>query len=178
MKTALWTRVSTGEQQTQNQLSALREWAKNRGFEVVEECVYEVELSAWNGKQQPELKRALEDARLGKFEVMLVWALDRLSREGVEATLKAMRQFKERGVRVLSHQESWTDGPADMQELLASIFAWMAHQESQRRSERIRAGIERRKLAGIWTGRGGDKKKRKRAGYLARGKRERAEKVA
>jgi DNA invertase Pin-like site-specific DNA recombinase len=46
------------------------------------------------------LEEALRDARLGKFDVLLVWALDRLSREGVEATLNLLRRFREAGAPV------------------------------------------------------------------------------
>lgn len=173
-KAAIWARVSTSEQQTENQLAALREWASRRGFEVAKE--YVLEESAWNGKHRTQLQAALQDARLGHFQVLLVWALDRLSREGVEATLATMRQFRERGVQVLSLQEPWTDGPAEMQELLTSILAWMAAQESRRRSERVKAGLERRRRQGLPVGRQAgakDKGKRKRAGYVARWDRER-----
>src|SRR3954465_13056908 len=101
-KAAIWARVSTREQDNQNQLTALREWATRRGFEV--EVEYVSEESAWNGKHQAQVNQALQDARLGRYQVLLVWALDRLSREGVEAMLRTMRQFRERGVRVLSLQ--------------------------------------------------------------------------
>ena len=55
-----------------------------------------------------------------------------------------------------------------MAELLASLFAWMAHQESVRRSERIRMGLAKRKAAGKAVGRqqgAADKRKRQTAGY-------------
>jgi DNA invertase Pin-like site-specific DNA recombinase len=159
---------------------ALREFAANRGFDVIVE--YQLEESAFNGKHRAKLNEALEDARRGRYTVLCVWALDRLTREGIEATLTTLRQFRERGVRVLSLQESWTDGPPEMQELLSAFFAWVAQQESKRRSERIRAGLDRRRAKGLFVGRklgAQDKKKgsRKRAGYAARWDRERASKA-
>ena len=169
MNAAIWCRVSTDEQNTLNQLAALRSWADRRGLTVVNE--YRVEESAWKGKHRAALGTALEDARLAKYEVLLVWALDRLSREGIEATLSTMRSFRERGVRVLSLQEAWTDGPEAMQELLGAFFAWMAQQESARRSERVRAGLARRKASGLPIGRipgAKDVKPRRRSGYVAR----------
>src|SRR5438105_5367392 len=141
-RAAIWARVSSAEQETANQLATLRKWAHSRGFEIVKE--YVLEESAWNGKHRLQLGTALQDARAGSFEVLLVWALDRLSREGIEPTLATVRQFRERGVRVLSMQEAWTDGPPEMQDLLTSFFAWMAQQESTRRSERVKAGLARR----------------------------------
>jgi DNA invertase Pin-like site-specific DNA recombinase len=170
-RVALWCRVSTsdGDQTTENQVVALRAEAARRGFEVARE--YQVEASAFTGKHRPQLRVALEDARRGEFEVLLVWALDRLSREGPEATLAIMRQFHERGVQVLSQQETWTDGPREMQELLVAIVAWVARAESRRRSERVKAGNERRRAQGLPVGgKPGrkDKKPRKRSGYLQR----------
>jgi len=174
---AVWARVSTKEQETENQLAQLKDWAERRGFEITRE--YVLEESAWNGKHRTALNTAMQDARLGHYQVLLVWALDRLSREGVEATLATLRQFRERGVQVLSLQEPWTDGPPEMQELLTSILAWMAKQESQRRSERVKAGLERRRREGKPVGRqpgSADRKPRKRSGYVARWERDRAAK--
>jgi len=78
--------------------------------------------SAFRGKHQPKLAEALEDARRRRYAVLLVWALDRVSREGIEAMLLTARQFRDRGVRVLSLQEPWTDGPQEMQELLGATL--------------------------------------------------------
>jgi DNA invertase Pin-like site-specific DNA recombinase len=172
-RAAIWTRVSTGEQETGNQLHALRTWAKNRGLTIGPE--WEVEESAFTGEHRGKLSEALNAARLGEFDVLLVWSLDRLSREGVEATLALLRQFHERGVAVWSHEESFTEtSDPHMRELLASIYGWMAKQESQRRSERIKAAIASRKERGTWTGRGKDTRKRRTSGYLAREARKRA----
>ena len=169
-KCAIWARVSTHDQETENQLRELREWAQRRGFKVVK--IYQTEASASKGHHKPLLDEALQDARLGKYEVLLCWALDRLSGEGVEATLGLLRRFHGYGVPVWSLQEAWTE-TADprMAELLGSIYAWMAAEESRRRSERIRAGLERRKAAGLPVGRqpgAVDKAKRKRSGYVKR----------
>jgi putative DNA-invertase from lambdoid prophage Rac len=174
-RVAIWCRVSTHEQGTANQLDALRAWAAARGFEVVVE--YQLEESAFNGKHRAKLNEALEDARHGRYSILLIWALDRLSREGPEAMLSVMRQFRERGVRVLSVQESWTDGPPEMQELLSAFFGWMAKQESVRRSERTKLGLARVRKQGVTLGRPAgskDRKKRKRAGYVRRWDEERA----
>jgi DNA invertase Pin-like site-specific DNA recombinase len=168
-RVALWCRVSTEDQTTENQLRVLREWAAQRGFEVVRE--YLVEASAFTGKHQPHLKVALEDARLGTYQVLLVWALDRLSREGVEATLSLIRRFREHGVEVHSHQESWTEGAHEWQDLFMSVCAWAAQVESRKRSERVKAGMARRRAQGLPVGRPAgarDVKPRKRSGYLQR----------
>ena len=174
-RAAIWARVSTKEQENENQLAALRDFAKRRGFDI--EVEYVLEESAWNGKHQAQVNQALQDARLGRYQVLLVWALDRLSREGVEAMLRTLRQFRERGAQVISVQEPWTEAMGEAGDVVLAIVAWVAQMESKRRSERIKAGLVRRKREGKPIGRlvgAVDKKKRKRSGYVARWEREHA----
>lgn len=163
MKAALYLRVSTTEQSTDNQLKALEAWAKQRGFEVV--AVYSEKDSAWRNGHQAELKRLVADARLHKFDLVLVWALDRLSREGSAAVLNIINTLGTYRVKVLSYQESWTEAPGELGELLFAIAGWGARMESQRRSERTKAGLARAVKNGKTLGRpygSKDKKKRRR----------------
>jgi putative DNA-invertase from lambdoid prophage Rac len=177
MRAAIWARVSTDDQDTGNQLAELRAWAQRRGLDVVREYVLDG-ASAWKGQHRDQLGQALADARTGGYDVLLCWALDRLSREGVEATLGLLRRFHAAGAPVWSLREPWTEtADPSMAELLAAIYAWMARAESARRSERVRAGLARRKAAGLPVGRqpgAADRKPRKRSGYVARYERERA----
>jgi DNA invertase Pin-like site-specific DNA recombinase len=102
--------------------------------------------------------------------VLVVWALDRLTREGAEGALRVIRLFRERGCVIVSVQESWLNGSPEIQDVLVAFAGWMAKQESDRKSERIRAGLERRRAAGLPVGgqRGRtDRKPRKRSGYVA-----------
>ena len=72
---------------------------------------------------------------------------------------------------MLSLQEPWTEVEGPMQELLLSIVAWVARIESNRRSERAKAGLARAVSQGKRLGRppgSKDKKKRRRSGYFAR----------
>jgi len=150
-------------QDNTNQLAVLLEWAKQRGYEVVK--VYEEEESAWRNGHQKELANLIEDARKRKFQAVLVWALDRLSREGALAILSLVQKLSVYGVKVLSYQESWTEAPGEMAELLYALTGWVARMESQRRSERTKAGLARVKAQGKRLGRppgSKDKRKRKR----------------
>jgi putative DNA-invertase from lambdoid prophage Rac len=170
---AVWLAVSTGHQETDNQVPDVERFAAHHGYEVV--CRYEVIESRWNGgmdggEYRRMLKQALDDAHQGKFAVIVVWALDRITREGAEGALRIIRQFRERGCAVVSVKESWLNGSPEVQDVLVAFAGWMAQQESQRRSERIRAGLERRRVEGKPVGRqpgAADKKPRKRAGYVA-----------
>ncbi len=95
----------------------------------------------------------------------MVWALDRLSREGPLAILTLVDRLKSSGVKVLSYQESWTEAPGELAELLYALTGWVARMESQRRSERTKAGLARAVAQGQKLGRpkgSGDKKKRRK----------------
>lgn len=160
-RAAIYSRVSTGSQDTQNQTIVLTEWAKQRGFEVID--IYEEEESGWKVGHQKELAKLLVDARKGRFSVVLVWALDRLSREGAHAILSIIHRLNPYRVRVLSYQESWTEAPGELGELLYAIAGWVARMESQRRSERTKADLARIVAMGKKLGRPkGSKDRRKR----------------
>ncbi|MFC1957998.1 recombinase family protein [Chloroflexota bacterium] len=163
MKVCIYGRVSTGEQDTENQIMVLTAWAEQRGYGVVN--VYQEDESAWKSGHQRELANLIEDARKRKFQAVLVWALDRLSREGALAILSLVQKLSVYGVKVLSYQESWTEAPGEMAELLYALTGWVARMESQRRSERTKAGLARVKAQGKRLGRppgSKDKRKRKR----------------
>ena len=70
----------------------------------------------------------------------------------------------------MSVKESWLNGSPEIPDVLVAFAGWMAEQESARRSERIRAGLARRKAEGKPVGgQPGrkDSKPRKRSGYVA-----------
>lgn len=175
MKAVIYSRVSTDEQTTENQTPILREWAAQLNFlagaghvsepiEVVE--VYSENESAWKSGHQAELARLLIDASRGKFKVVLVWALDRLTRSGIHAIFELVHKLSRLGVRVYSYSETWTLTPSAVEyDLLLAMTAWIAKYESKRRSDRTKAGIERkRRESGKWGRPRGSKdtKRRKR----------------
>ena len=105
-KAAILARVSDAGQHSENQFPDLIAWAQRRGLEVV--VTYQFQESAWKGAHQKQLSQVYRDARAGKFQVLLVWALDRLSREGPLATLEIVHRLGQSGVQVWSYQEPWT----------------------------------------------------------------------
>lgn len=159
MKVAIYARVSTTDQDPENQIVVLEKWCQQRGYEIV--SIYQEQDSAWKSGHQPELAKLKEAARQGQFQALVVWALDRLTREGALAILQRVDQYKKWGVRIISYQESWTEAPGELAEVLFAIAGWVARMESQRRSERVKAGLERRRMDGLGR-RGPDQKKRQR----------------
>jgi putative DNA-invertase from lambdoid prophage Rac len=169
MRAAVWLRVSTDEQTTENQRAELVEVADRRGDEIVAE--YDVTASAWKGNHVNAWSGLVRDARSGRFDRLYVWSLDRVSREGANAALTALNSLYSVGVDVVSAREPWLEQTGELRELLVAIFGWVAGYESRRRSERVLAGLARRKAAGLPLGRqpgARDLAPRKRAGYVER----------
>ncbi len=114
-KAGILVRVSDPGQHTDNQLSDLLAWAERRGLEVI--TTYQFQESAWKGAHQKQLTQVYQDARAGKFQVLLVWALDRLSREGPLGTLEIVHRLGQSGVQVWSYQEPWTEAGGELLDL-------------------------------------------------------------
>jgi putative DNA-invertase from lambdoid prophage Rac len=162
-KVAVYLRVSTKQQSAENQLPQLEKWVADRGHQLV--AVYSENESAWMSGHQRELARLVQDAKKGRFDVLLTWSLDRLSRLGSLAILSLVHKLSGYGVKVISLQEVWTEAPGELAEILYAIAGWVARMESQRRSERTKAGLARVRAAGVRLGRppgAKDKKRRKK----------------
>lgn len=140
-KVVVYLRVSRQEQTVENQLPALQKWVADKGYELVE--VYQENESAWKSGHQRELSRLFADLPKRKVDICLVWALDRLTREGIARIFEIINRLKRNGVRVISYQELWTEQSGPMADLLYAITAWVAEFESRRRSERTLAGLAR-----------------------------------
>jgi DNA invertase Pin-like site-specific DNA recombinase len=95
----------------------------------------------------------LEDADKRKFDLLLFWSLDRLSREGVLATLNHLQRLSGAGVEWRSYQERYFDSCGPFKDAVISIMATLALQERLRISERTKAGLKRAKREGKTLGR-------------------------
>lgn len=159
MKVALYARVSLEEgnkddrryQEPENQLEPLRSWAASQGWEIAGEYVDRCSGADHN---RPQFRQMLNDAMLQKFKIIIVWKLDRFSREGISHTLAYMQRLQSRGCAVKSLTESWVDTTKDnpLGEFLIAVFSWVAAEERRKISERTKLGIQRRKNLGIWKG--------------------------
>lgn len=173
MKVAIYCRVSTDEQKLENQMPALEAWCKSNNAEIAR--IYSENDTAWKLNHQAELARLLDDIRSGryKYDCLLVWSLDRLTRQGIISMITLVNSLKAYGVRVISISEPFTQADPAIAELMYSVFAWIAKQESQHRSERIKAGMARKKKNGEKVGRpkgakDNPNKPRRKSGYYIR----------
>lgn len=167
----LYLRVSKSDdsQTPENQKKPLLNLASSLGLEVVGE--YRDYASGGNSNR-PQFQQMLADAKSRKFDVILVWSLDRFSREGIGNTLAYLESLKRSHTSLKSLQEGWLDTADEgMGQLLLAVFSWVAKQERERISERTKAGLIRAKNNGKHLGRPAgskDKSKRKKSGYLLR----------
>lgn len=170
IRVAAYCRVSTRDQATENQEAALLAYIENHvPMELVD--IYREKASAWEEGEQLELVNLIDAARVKRYDVLLVWSLDRLTRGGAETVLRLVHRLKTQGVKVISLKEPWTESPGDLDDLLYAITGWAAEMESRRRSERTLAGLERARAEGKHLGRPAgskDAQKRRTAGYRLR----------
>lgn len=150
MKAAIYARVSTKEQDNANQLIQLREFAASQDWQVVAEYCDEV---SGGTSHRPEFQRMFEDGSQRKFDVLLFWSLDRLSREGVLETLQHLNRLTGYGIAWRSFTEAYLDSTGIFREAVIGILAAIAKQERVRRSERTLAGLEKARAKGVVLGR-------------------------
>lgn len=152
MKVAIYARVSKDDkvQDPVNQLVPLREFAAKQGWMVVKEYV---DLASGKNGARPAFERMWEDAGRHRFECLLFWALDRLTREGALASLTYLQRLKEQGVTFKSYTEQYIDSLGLFGEAVVGFLATIAKQERVRISERTKAGLERARRAGKRLGR-------------------------
>jgi DNA invertase Pin-like site-specific DNA recombinase len=140
MKIAIYARVSTKDkgQDTLNQLTQLREFAAKQNWAISREYV---DRESAAKSDRTEFQRMFEDASRRKFDLLLFWALDRLSREGALRTLQHLDRLESYGVGFRSYTEPYFDSCGIFKEAVVSIVATLAKQERIRLSERTRAGL-------------------------------------
>lgn len=159
MKVALYARVSLEEgdkndrryQEPENQLVPLREWARQQGWEIIAE--YQ-DRGSGADPNRPNFRLMLHEAMLLRFQTILVWKLDRFSREGLSNVIGRIQKLRERKVGIKSLTESWVNTGEDnpMSELVLAIMSWAASEERRKISERTKAGIAQRRAIGQWKG--------------------------
>ena len=134
-----------------------------------------VDFASGGSAHRPAFQRMLTDAKTGRFKLLLIWSLDRFSREGITPTRRYLMRLKSYGVDIISLTEPWlntTVGDGALHELvydlLIGVYSSMAEAERRKISERTRAGLARtNKKPGRPKG-SKDSKPRRRRGYYER----------
>jgi len=151
MKALIYARCSTDEskQDVQNQVDICKRYCEGQGwnYEIMQE--YE---SAYNGNERKVYNEALEKIRLKGFNILMVYMLDRFSREVPTKTVSDLHKIVEvYGCRFISVKEG-IDSKNDMWQIIMMIFAYMANNYSKMLGIRVKEGISRKKKTGEYEG--------------------------
>src|ERR1700756_2211170 len=148
-RAALYLRVSTVDQHPETQGVELRQFAKQRGYEIVQE--YVDHGVSGTKVRRPALDQLLKDANRYRFDAVLVWSSDRLARS-TKHFLQVLDELNELGIQFVSQREAIdTDGP--LGRAIIVIISAIAELERSLIVERVKAGMRRAKLEGRQIGR-------------------------
>ena len=147
-RAALYMRVSTVDQHPETQLLDLRQMASQRGYEIVEQ--YEDRISGAKARR-PGLDGLLRDGRRGRFDVVLVWASDRIARS-TKHFLEVLDELNRLNIEFISFREQ-IDTAGPLGRAVVVIIGAIAELERSLIVERVRAGMRRAKLEGRHIGR-------------------------
>ncbi len=152
MRAALYARVSTKDkgQEVENQLRQLREFAALQEWTISREYI---DHETAKTDDRAEFQAMFADASTRRFDVLLFWALDRLSREGVLETLQHLNRLTSYGVGYRSFTEQYFDSCGIFKDAVIAIVATVAKQERVRISQRVKAGLETARAKGKRLGR-------------------------
>ena len=147
-RAALYTRVSTFDQHPETQLYDLHQMAQQRGYQIVGEFTDKISGAK---ARRPGLDALMRDARCGRFDVVLVWASDRIARS-VKHFLDVLDELNRLNIEFISFREQIdTGGP--LGRAVVVIIGAIAELERNLIIERVRAGMRRAKLEGRHIGR-------------------------
>src|ERR1700746_1814870 len=152
IRTAYYLRVSTEAQELENQRREILPFIDRRGWKLVH-TFEDVMSGRKREKDRPGFAAMFKSAHQRKFDIVVFWALDRLTREGTRATLNYLQRLESKGVGYVSYQEQWLDSTGPFKDVMISMFATLAKQERARISERTIAGLRVARAKGRVLGR-------------------------
>src|SRR5215831_17682548 len=155
MRVAIYARVSTDDkgQDPDNQLRQLRQWCERMGYPIVHEYV-ERETGSEGVEYRKKLAEMFDGAARREFDLLLVWSLDRFSREGMAATVGHMQRLTLHGVAFRSFTEEHLSTENELvRNILLAVLASLAKVEREKIRARTKAGLERARANGKILGR-------------------------
>jgi DNA invertase Pin-like site-specific DNA recombinase len=154
-RAAIYARVSTEDkgQTPDNQLLQLRAWCERMGYPVAREYV-EHENGGKGIEYRKQLAAMFVGAARREFDFLLVWSLDRFSREGMAATVAHLQRLASHGVAFRSFTEEHLSTENELvRNILLATLASLAKLEREKISQRTKAGLERARAKGKVLGR-------------------------
>jgi DNA invertase Pin-like site-specific DNA recombinase len=148
-RAAVYARVSTDGQETENQLLQMTRFVESQGWERRDFIDHQSGKTA----QRPQLQALFAAAARREVDVVVFWSLDRFTREGALATLQHLALLGSYGVRFRSFVEPYLDSCGVWGDAIIAILGTIAQQERVRTVERVKAGLERARVVGTKSGR-------------------------
>jgi DNA invertase Pin-like site-specific DNA recombinase len=150
-RVAIYARVSTSSQTVENQFQELREVAQRNGWTIVVELSDSGISGAKGRDQRPALDQLLKRATRREFDLIMVWAIDRLGRS-IQHLVGFMNDIQAMGVDLYVHQQA-IDTTTPSGRMIFSIFSALGEYERELIRERIMAGQKRARAQGVKIGR-------------------------
>jgi len=154
-KVAIYIRVSTEKQETENQAIQLVEYCKSSGYEIFNQYV---DIISGKENSRPAYDRMFQHAHQKYFNMVLFWDLSRFSRSGTLYTLQKLKELENLGIDWESYKEPYLRTAGQFKDVVLSIMSTLAKIEREKISERTKAGLTKAKNVGK---RGKDKKPRR-----------------
>ena len=145
---ARYSSVGQNDQSIDGQLTKCREYAQQHGFRVVAEYCDRA-LSGRYAETRPEFQRMIADSAKHAFEYVLVWKLDRFSRDRYDSAIYK-KKLRANGVRVLSVTEGISENSESL--LLEAILEAMAEEYSRQLAQNVRRGMRQNAEKGLSLG--------------------------
>jgi putative DNA-invertase from lambdoid prophage Rac len=150
MRTAIYARVSTSDQNCELQLAELRQFVARHGWEVAAEYI---DTLSGSKASRPALDRLMTAAQRREFDAVLVWKLDRFGRSVLHLS-QQLASLASYGVRFISTTQGLdTDASNPCAKLMLTLLAGVAEFERELIVERTVAGIEAARKRGVQLGR-------------------------
>ena len=130
------------DQEVENQVDQLTTYALRQEGEVID-TVVEVCSGGKSMNERSGLHSVFGRARKRDFDILLFWALDRLSREGSRQTIAYLSMLDDCGVGWHSYSEPYISSLGVFGDAIIAILSALAKQERLRIGERTKAGLER-----------------------------------
>jgi DNA invertase Pin-like site-specific DNA recombinase len=146
LRAALYLRVSRDSQTTENQRIVLAKLAERRGFDIVKEYG-DQGISGGKGRdKRPAFDQMLKDAMRRRFDVLLIWSMDRLGRSVLHVA-QAMAELDAAGVALISEQQG-IDGTGPFGRAMMQMATVFAELERSMIRSRVVAGLDRVRAEG------------------------------
>ena len=151
MKVAIYVRVSTNEQTTENQVRELTAWADRAGHEIV--AIYDDNgISGAKGREyRVEFDKLLKGAVRREFDLVAAWSVDRLGRS-LQDLIGFLQELHGSGVDLYLHQQA-LDTTTPGGKAMFQMMGVFAEFERSMISERVKSGLARAKSNGKTLGR-------------------------